>query len=166
MKQGKLINRIMMLVLLAAVVVYLAASAWRSFRDPYTFVMSYAYTVDDSLEANELFLSRCTAFYGAGLYQADLATEQTRRAVNGWVEENTGGMIPEILTEVPAEDAALLRDYLRQSCIPGEQVELWNLWVSDIRVRAFRLTGPLADLDADALVQMAEREQTCITLTI
>ena len=40
MKQGKLINRIMMLVLLAAVVVYLAASAWRSFRDPYTFVMS------------------------------------------------------------------------------------------------------------------------------
>ena len=64
--------------------------------------------LDDSLEANELFLSRCTAFYGAGLYQADLATEQTRRAVNGWVEENTGGMIPEILTEVPAEDAALL----------------------------------------------------------
>ena len=45
-------------------------------------------------------------------------------------------------------------------------MELWNLWVSDIRVRAFRLTGPLADLDADALVQMAEREQTCITLTI
>lgn len=64
--------------------------------------------LDDSLEANELFLSRCTAFYDAGLYQADLATEQTRRAVNGWVEENTGGMIPEILTEVPAEDAVLL----------------------------------------------------------
>ena len=62
------------------------------------------------------------------------------------------------------QDAALLRDYLRQSCIPGEQVELWNLWGSDIR--AFRLTGPLADLDADALVQMEEREQTCITLTI
>ena len=58
--------------------------------------------LDDSLEANELFLSRCTAFYGAGLYQADLATEQTRRAVNGWVEENTGGMIPAILTEVLA----------------------------------------------------------------
>ena len=36
------------------------------------------------------------------------------------------------------QDAALLRDYLRQSCIPGEQVELWNLWVSDIR------SGPFA----------------------
>ncbi len=64
--------------------------------------------LDGSLAAREPFLSRCTAFYDAGLYQADLATEQTRRAVNGWVEENTGGMIPEILTEVPAEDAALL----------------------------------------------------------
>ena len=64
--------------------------------------------LDDSLEARELFLSRCTAFYGAGLYQTDLATEGARRAVNGWVEENTNGMIPEILTEVPAEDAALL----------------------------------------------------------
>ena len=64
--------------------------------------------LDDSLEANERFLSRCTAFYGAGLYQTDLATERTRQAVNGWVEANTNGMIPEILTKVPAEDAALL----------------------------------------------------------
>ena len=26
------------------------------------------------------------------------------------------------------QDAALLRAYLRQNCIPGEQVELWSLW--------------------------------------
>ena len=51
MKQGTLINRIVMLLLLAAVLVYLGVSAWRSFRDPYTLVLSYAYTVDDSLEA-------------------------------------------------------------------------------------------------------------------
>lgn len=49
------------------------------------------------------------------------------------------------------QDACPAAGLSRQSCIPGEQVELWNLWVSDIRVRAFRLTGPLADLDADAL---------------
>ena len=48
MKQGTLINRIVMLLLLAAVLVYLGVSAWRSFRDPYTLVLSYAYTVDDS----------------------------------------------------------------------------------------------------------------------
>lgn len=44
MKQGTLINRIVMLLLLAAVLVYLGVSAWRSFRDPYTLVLSYAYT--------------------------------------------------------------------------------------------------------------------------
>ena len=49
MKQGTLINRIVMLLLLAAVLVYLGVSAWRSFRDPYTLVLSYAYTVDLSL---------------------------------------------------------------------------------------------------------------------
>ena len=65
-----------------------------------------------------------------------------------------------------AQDAALLRDYMRQSCAPGEQVELWNLWVGDARARAFRLAGPLADLDADALAQLLERDQTCITLAI
>ena len=65
-----------------------------------------------------------------------------------------------------AQDAALLRDYLRQSRAPGEQVELWNLWVGDARARAFRLAGPLADLDADALAQLLARDQTCITLAI
>ena len=65
-----------------------------------------------------------------------------------------------------AQDAALLRDYLRASCVSGEQVELWNLWVGDARVRAFHLAGPLADLDADALAQLEERDQTCITLTV
>ena len=49
---------------------------------------------------------------------------------------------------------------------PGEQVELWNLWVGDARVRAFRLAGPLADLDADALTQLEEQDQTCITLAV
>ena len=64
-----------------------------------------------------------------------------------------------------AQDAVLLRDYLRASCVSGEQVELWNLWVGDARARPFHLAGPLADLDADALAQLEERDQTCITLT-
>ena len=64
------------------------------------------------------------------------------------------------------QDAALLQDYLQANCIPGEQVELWNLWVGDARVWGFHLAGPLADLDMDALTQLEERAQTCITLTI
>ena len=64
------------------------------------------------------------------------------------------------------QDAALLRDYLRQSCIPGEQVELWNLWVGDGPARAFRFTGPLAALEPDTLEQLSEQAQTCLTIEI
>ena len=57
MKQGSLNAKIIMLLLLAAVAVCLGAAAWRSFRDPFTTVVSYSYTVDDSLEATG-FLAR------------------------------------------------------------------------------------------------------------
>ena len=64
--------------------------------------------LDGRLEANELFLSRCTAFYGAQLYQADLDTDGARRAVNNWVGEVTRGLIPEVLAETPAPETVLL----------------------------------------------------------
>ena len=64
--------------------------------------------LDGRLEANELFLSRCTAFYGARLYQADLDTDGARRAVNNWVGEVTRGLIPEVLAETPAPETVLL----------------------------------------------------------
>ena len=64
--------------------------------------------LDGRLEANELFLSRCTAFYGARLYQADLDTDRARRAVNNWVGEVTRGLIPEVLAETPAPETVLL----------------------------------------------------------
>ena len=63
--------------------------------------------LDGRLEANELFLSRCTAFYGARLYQAD-HTDGARRAVNNWVGEVTRGLIPEVLAETPAPETVLL----------------------------------------------------------
>ena len=72
------------------------------------------------------------------------------------------------------QDAALLRDYLRQSCIPGEQVELWNLWVGvDREDQVSRFQGELADLALDTLEQLCfppvERDcpgQCRLTVTI
>ncbi len=55
------------------------------------------------------------------------------------------------------EEAALLRDYLAARCRPGEQVELWNLWVGPDRAKkvpSFR--GRLADLDEQALAQLCD----------
>ena len=59
-----------------------------------------------------------------------------------------------------------LRAYLEQHLRPGETAELWNLWVGDGPARAFRFTGPLDDLETDALEQLFERAQTCLTIQI
>lgn len=53
------------------------------------------------------------------------------------------------------EDAEQLRTYLETNGTPGEQVELWKLWVGDdppARVPHFH--GPLSDLDVDTLDQL------------
>ena len=53
-------------------------------------------------------LERCAAFYQAEVYQTDLPTEETRDAVNDWIGRVTRGMIPQMLSQPPREDAALL----------------------------------------------------------
>lgn len=66
------------------------------------------------------------------------------------------------------QDLRWLRTYLESSCVPGEQVELWNLWVGaeDAPCRVLRFSGSLAALGLDTLKQLYERCQTCITIEI
>ena len=64
MKQGTLLNKIVMLVLLAAIVVYLIASAWNSLHEPFSTVVSYAYSVDDSLEVTGFLVREETVIPG------------------------------------------------------------------------------------------------------
>lgn len=72
----------------------------------------------------------------------------------------------ELNLDATGQDAQQLRDYLLEHCKPGEQVELWNLWAGDMDVRSFHLTGPLSDLDKDALEQLLEKDQTCMTILV
>lgn len=61
----------------------------------------------------------------------------------------------ELNLDATDEDAEQLRTYLETNGTPGEQVELWNLWVGDDRethVPHFR--GRLVDLDVDTLDQL------------
>lgn len=50
MKQGTAINRIVMILLFAAIVAYMAGAAWRGLREPYPTVRAYSYAVEDTLE--------------------------------------------------------------------------------------------------------------------
>lgn len=68
--------------------VSLANSLW--FRD------------NGSLQVNPDFLEAAAGWYGAEVFPSPLDASALRE-INGWVKENTHGMIPEILDEIPEE---------------------------------------------------------------
>ena len=51
MKQGTVLTRAVMLLLFAAVCAYFAVAAWQSFHQSEYTMATYAYTVDDAVEA-------------------------------------------------------------------------------------------------------------------
>ena len=60
---------------------------------------------DDSLQVNEDFLNANAAWYDAGVYQAPF-DKSTVQDINAWVEDHTGGLIQNILDDIP-ESAVL-----------------------------------------------------------
>lgn len=57
---------------------------------------------DGKFTANQDFLQTVADWYGAEVFPAAFDSG-TLRDINGWVEKNTHGMIPEILREIPDE---------------------------------------------------------------
>ena len=55
---------------------------------------------DSRFTVEQDFLQINADYYGAGIYKA-LFDEQTCREINDWVKENTDGMIPSVLDEIP-----------------------------------------------------------------
>ena len=54
------------------------------------------------------FIGRCGGIFDAQVIQAQLSDPGIVPALNGWVSDHTGGMIPEIVSEPFSEDAAAL----------------------------------------------------------
>lgn len=63
------------------------------------------FTDDGRFSVNGQFLETVDEYYGADVYSAPFNDETCRR-INGWVNESTDGMIPEILDRIP-EDAVM-----------------------------------------------------------
>ena len=58
------------------------------------------FTDDERFTVRENFLQTLTDYYKADIYAAPF-DNQTCKDINNWVEENTDGMIPEILDQIP-----------------------------------------------------------------
>lgn len=63
------------------------------------------YTEDADFTVNDDFLNVSKAVYNADVYES-LFNEETLNEINQWVEENTDGLIKEIINEIP-EDAVM-----------------------------------------------------------
>lgn len=66
MKQGAILNRIVILLFSLAIVGYFAGAAWKGLRDPYPTVQAYAYSVDDTLEATGYLVREERVLSGSG----------------------------------------------------------------------------------------------------
>ena len=58
------------------------------------------FTDKESFTVNQDFLQTNADYYGADIYQTAL-DDTAKNAINGWVKENTHGMIPKILDQIP-----------------------------------------------------------------
>ena len=66
MKQGALLNRILMLVLFAALLLYLGVYVWNSMNDPLVTTAAYACTVDDTMSATGFLVREEQIIPGTG----------------------------------------------------------------------------------------------------
>lgn len=82
MKQGHILNRIVMFTLLGAILAYLGASVWQNLTGRMTTAISYSYTLDDEAEATG-FLVRAESVLPERSALADvLPAEGEKVAVN------------------------------------------------------------------------------------
>ena len=56
----------------------------------------------------EDFIGKCRGVFGAQVLQAELSDPAIVPALNGWVSDHTGGMIPELISEPFSENTAAL----------------------------------------------------------
>lgn len=85
MKQGTLLNKIVMALFLVAILAYFAGAAWKGLRDPYPTVQAYAYAVDDTLEATGYLVRQEQVLSGTGGIVRLLPSEGEKVAVGATV---------------------------------------------------------------------------------
>ncbi|MDR0283598.1 MAG: serpin family protein [Propionibacteriaceae bacterium] len=64
--------------------------------------------LDDSLTPEQDWVDRLRTYFSAEVYATDLQKPATVGQVNGWVNAQTGGLIPEMLATIDDDAAALL----------------------------------------------------------
>lgn len=81
MKQGAVINRIVMLLMFLAILLYFGGAAWRGLREPYPTVRAYSYAVEDTVEVTGYLVRQEQVLTGSGGIVRVLPAEGEKVAV-------------------------------------------------------------------------------------
>lgn len=155
MKQGNAINRIIMLVLLGAVVLYLAVSAWNSLTYPFSTVVSYAYTVDDAVECTGFVVREETVLAGTGGI-VDLLPEEGEKVARGetvaLVYQSEAGLDRKQQIQALTLEREQLQYVLAQSAAGGDTAQLSQQVIGAIvALRSSVAAGDLTGLEEETM---------------
>lgn len=102
---------------------------------------------DGTFGPNADFLADCASFAGADVFAREF-NDAARRELNAWVSEHTGGMIEDILDEIPADAVMYLVNALAFEADWAEQYDEYQL-----------RDGTFHAISGDKTVQMMSSEE-------
>lgn len=118
MKQGTLLNKVVMTLFFAAIILYMGGAAWRGLRDPYPTVQAYTYVVEDTMEATGYLVRQEQAIHGWTI-QAE-GTEATVRLLPSEGEKIAAGTTVALLYS----DGAAMERSQRLETLEAEAAQL------------------------------------------
>lgn len=118
MKQGTLLNKVVMTLLFAAIILYMGGAAWRGLRDPYPTVQAYTYVVEDTMEATGYLVRQEQVIHGWTI-QAE-GTEATVRLLPSEGEKIAAGTTVALLYS----DGAAMERSQRLETLEAEATQL------------------------------------------
>ena len=118
MKQGTLLNKVVMILFFAAIILYMGGAAWRGLRDPYPTVQAYTYVVEDTMEATGYLVRQEQVIHGWTI-QAE-GTEATVRLLPSEGEKIAAGTTVALLYS----DGAAMERSQRLETLEAEAAQL------------------------------------------
>ena len=136
MKQGTVFTRIAMLIILLALVGYLAVTAWRGLTDPFSTTLAYSYTEDDGAEVEGILVREEQVLPGqTGI--VDLRVDEGERV----------GVVQAVAYLYQSEEAVARQQTIRALTLEAEQLRA-AMTLTD--------TGDAARLDETIIRQTVE----------
>lgn len=156
MKQETLNSKIVVLLLLAAVVIYLSVSAWQSVRDPFATALTYSYTVDDSMEATGFLVRQEQVLAGGGGVVEVLPQEGEKVSRGGTVallyQDNSGLERKEQLEQLELEKEQLEYALTRLDQGGGDSSQLsQQVLKAIVALRSCVASGDLTGLESRSM---------------